>query len=132
MSVSPPATGVWAHRGARRQAPENTVAAFRLARTLGADGAELDARRSADDVVIVHHDPTGRGVGILAASPLATLRAALSELATLDEALDASAGGLVNVELKNLPGEPDYDPEDRLAALVAATLERRGHRDDVL
>jgi glycerophosphoryl diester phosphodiesterase len=132
MSVSPPATGVWAHRGARRQAPENTVAAFRLARTLGADGVELDARRSADDVVIVHHDPTGRGVGVLAASPLATLRAALSELATLDEALDASAGGLVNVELKNLPGEPDYDPEDRLAALVAATLERRGHRDDVL
>lgn len=108
------------------------MAAFRAARSLGADGVELDARRSADDVVVVHHDPAGRAVGVLAASPLATLRSALPELATLDEALDAGAGGLVNVELKNLPGEADYDPDDRLAGLVAAALERRGRRDDVL
>ncbi len=132
MSASPTPTRVWAHRGARRAAPENTVAAFRLALTLGADGVELDARRSADDTVVVHHDPTARGVGVLADRPVAALREALPALATLDEALDASRGGLVNVELKNLPGEADYDPDDRLAALVAATLERRGHRDDVL
>jgi glycerophosphoryl diester phosphodiesterase len=132
VADSPPSTRVWAHRGARRQAPENTVAAFRLARALGADGVELDARRSADDGVVVHHDATARGVGLVAASLLAALRAADPELATLDEALDAGAGGLVNVELKNLPGEPDYDPDDRLAVLVAATLDRRGHRDDVL
>jgi glycerophosphoryl diester phosphodiesterase len=132
VSASTPPTGVWAHRGARRQAPENTVAAFRLARRLGADGVELDARRTADGAVVVHHDPAADPVGVLARSPLAALRAALPELATLDEVLDASAGGVANVELKNLPGEADYDPEDRLAGLVAATLARRGHRDDVL
>ena len=45
-----------AHRGASAAAPENTVEAFRLARELGADWVELDARLSADGVVVVHHD----------------------------------------------------------------------------
>ena len=35
-----------AHRGARRQAPENTLPAFQLAMNLGVDGIELDARLS--------------------------------------------------------------------------------------
>jgi len=123
---------VWAHRGARRQAPENTVAAFTRARELGADGVELDARRSADDVVVVHHDPTARRVGLLAGQPFAALRAARPDIPTLDEALDACVGLTVNVELKNLPGQRDYDPGERLAGLVADTLARRGHRDDTL
>jgi glycerophosphoryl diester phosphodiesterase len=125
-------TQVWAHRGARRQAPENTAAAFARALELGADGVELDARHTADDVVIVHHDAEARGLGVLAERSFADLRAARPELPTLDEALDASRGGLVNVELKCLPGEPDYDPGERLVALVADVLTRRDHRDDVL
>ncbi len=127
-----PAPRVWAHRGARRQAPENTLAAFTRARQLGADGVELDARRSADDVVVVHHDPTTRRVGLLAGAPFAAVRAARPDIPTLDEALDACAGVTVNVELKNLPGQRDYDPTERVAALVADTLARRDHRDDVL
>ena len=127
-----PAPRVWAHRGARRQAPENTLAAFTRARALGADGVELDARRTADDVVVVHHDPAVRRVGLLSAAPFPTLRAARPDVPTLDEALDICAGMTVNVELKNLPGQRDYDPTERVAALVAATLDRRGHRDDVL
>ena len=123
---------VWAHRGARRQAPENTVAAFLRARALGADGVELDARRSADDVVVVHHDARAGGVGVLAEAPFAALRAARPEMPTLDEALDVCAGVLVNVEVKNLPGDPDYDPDERVTALVAETLARRDHRDDTL
>src|SRR3954462_7475411 len=47
---------VWAHRGACRQAPENTVAAFTLAERLGADGIELDAQLCASGEVIVFHD----------------------------------------------------------------------------
>ena len=127
-----PAPRVWAHRGARRQAPENTLAAFTRARALGADGVELDARRTADDVVVVHHDPGARRVGLLAAAPFPAVRAARPDIPTLDEALDACAGVTVNVELKNLPGQRDYDPTERVAALVAETLARRGHRDDVL
>lgn len=48
---------VLAHRGASRAARENTLDAFRAARALGADGVELDVRRSADSTLVVHHDP---------------------------------------------------------------------------
>ena len=47
---------VIAHRGAREAARENTLPAFRLAREFGAEWVELDARRTADGVVVVHHD----------------------------------------------------------------------------
>ncbi len=47
-----------AHRGASAYAPANTLAAFRLAEELGADGVELDVRLSADGVLVVIHDDT--------------------------------------------------------------------------
>ncbi len=46
------------HRGARHAAPENTLAAFDLARREGADGSELDVRLDGSGRVIVLHDPT--------------------------------------------------------------------------
>ena len=49
---------VLGHRGARHAAPENTLAAFDLARAEGADGIELDVRLDATGEVIVLHDPT--------------------------------------------------------------------------
>jgi glycerophosphoryl diester phosphodiesterase len=45
-----------AHRGASGLAPENTLAAFRLALALGADGCELDVQLSADGQPVVIHD----------------------------------------------------------------------------
>jgi len=51
-------TRVFAHRGASGYAPENTLAAFRLARELGADGVELDVQMTADKEVVVIHDET--------------------------------------------------------------------------
>jgi len=47
---------VIAHRGASGLAPENTLAAFRLAIALGADGVEMDVRLSADRRPVVIHD----------------------------------------------------------------------------
>jgi glycerophosphoryl diester phosphodiesterase len=58
----PPAGGVLtpleiiAHRGASRERPENTIAAFARALELGADGVELDVHLRSDGVLIVHHD----------------------------------------------------------------------------
>jgi glycerophosphoryl diester phosphodiesterase len=49
---------VLGHRGARHAAPENTLAAFELSRTEGADGVELDVRLDGSGQVIVLHDPT--------------------------------------------------------------------------
>jgi glycerophosphoryl diester phosphodiesterase len=48
---------VLGHRGARRDAPENTLDAFELAREQGADGVELDVRFDGDGRVVVLHDP---------------------------------------------------------------------------
>ena len=47
-----------AHRGASRDAPENTLAAFRLAWAQGADAAECDVHLSRDGRVVVIHDET--------------------------------------------------------------------------
>ena len=46
-----------AHRGARTELPENTVAAFERAFERGATGIELDVHSSRDGVIVVHHDP---------------------------------------------------------------------------
>jgi glycerophosphoryl diester phosphodiesterase len=47
---------IWAHRGASRTAPENTLAAFRAAEKAGADGIELDVHLSREGVPVVMHD----------------------------------------------------------------------------
>ena len=46
----------FAHRGARAQAPENTVEAFTLALRLGATGLESDVWITADGVPVLDHD----------------------------------------------------------------------------
>src|SRR5207253_2334842 len=69
---------VWAHRGASCAAPENTLAAFRLAAELGADGVELDAQRCATgEVVVLHDESLGRTTGhaaLLPETPWSTVR----------------------------------------------------------
>lgn len=49
-------TVIWAHRGASGNAPENTLAAFKMASDLGADGIELDVHFTLDRQVVVVHD----------------------------------------------------------------------------
>ncbi len=68
----------FAHRGARRQAPENTLPAFRRAAELGTDGIELDVRLSLDGIPVVIHDgwidKTTDGTGRVGGKSLAELR----------------------------------------------------------
>ena len=47
---------IQAHRGASGRAPENTLAAFREAIRLGADGLETDLQGTRDGAVVVIHD----------------------------------------------------------------------------
>src|SRR4051812_33314076 len=51
---------VFAHRGASAYAPENTVAAVRLSRRLGASWVENDVQRTSDGYLVVVHDTTLR------------------------------------------------------------------------
>ena len=52
-----PALDVQGHRGARGLAPENTLAAFAKALSLGVTTLELDTGVTADGAVVVTHDP---------------------------------------------------------------------------
>jgi glycerophosphoryl diester phosphodiesterase len=115
-------TDVIAHRGASRLARENTIDAFRLAVQVGAQGVELDARRSADDVVVVHHDARLADGRVIADTPWRDLP---GDVPTLGAALDACAGAWVNIEIKNSPQDPDFDPDDRVAVEVLAHLAER-------
>ena len=112
---------VLGHRGRRTPGRRTPSPRSRKARELGADGVELDARRTADGVLVVHHDPHVDGFGLIVEHPFAALRAAHPEIPTLAEALDACAGMIVNVEIKCLPWEPDADTPDR--AVVHAVVE---------
>ena len=79
-----------AHRGASADAPENTLAAFKLAWEQGADGIECDVRLTADGRIVCLHDPgTGRVAGrdlIVSESTLAELTQ-VHPIPTLNEVL---------------------------------------------
>ena len=102
---------VIAHRGASGRELENSLAAFRAAVALGADGVELDIHSTADGELIVHHDASIRGMPIAQspASDLARLRLRNGEpVPTLAQALDAIGMKLqVFVEIKVL--DPRWD-----------------------
>lgn len=54
-------TEIIAHRGASRERPENTLAAFARAAELGAAAVELDVHLTSDGHLVVHHDATLAG-----------------------------------------------------------------------
>jgi glycerophosphoryl diester phosphodiesterase len=61
VTIRPVAAPItFAHRGASADAPENTLAAFRLGLRLGARGLESDARLSADGEVVLVHGAVAR------------------------------------------------------------------------
>lgn len=116
-------TQIIAHRGASVAEPENTLAAFRRAVEMGADGIELDVRRTADDRLVVHHDPWLTDRRVIRHTRADDLPDHVSELHV---ALDACAGAFVNIEIKNDRDEPDHDPSEWVAHRTLALLERRG------
>lgn len=125
-------TLILGHRGASRDAVENTLAAFTEARNQGADGVELDVHLTADGILVVHHDAAVDGFGILAEHDLAAIRTAVPTIPTLDEVFDVCTGMLVNVEVKNSPHDVDFDPDDRCAAAVVELLRTRRLYDSVI
>ncbi|MEO6987047.1 MAG: glycerophosphodiester phosphodiesterase [Aquihabitans sp.] len=120
---------VIAHRGASAAAPENTLEAFELARKLGADWVELDARRTADGVIVVHHDAHLADGRVIVETDRSDLP---SQVCDLSAALDACRGMGVNIEIKNSPGEVDFDATEMVAASVVDEVARRGSHGHVL
>ncbi|HEV8367893.1 MAG TPA: glycerophosphodiester phosphodiesterase family protein [Pyrinomonadaceae bacterium] len=69
------------HRGASAIAPENTIAAFRLALAAGADGVEFDVRLTRDGIPVVIHDDNLKRTGSL---PQTVASLSLAELKQVD------------------------------------------------
>jgi len=93
---------------------------------MGADAVELDVRRTLDGVLVVHHDPhldDGRVICRTAAAQRPV------HIPLLADALDACAGMWVNLEIKNDPSEPDFDPNEWVAEQTMALLHERGEPD---
>jgi glycerophosphoryl diester phosphodiesterase len=134
---------IFAHRGASAFAPENTLAAFRLASELGAPAIELDVKLNADGQVVVIHDQTvdrtTNGHGDVRNSSLAALRDldagryfdpqyAGEKIPLLSEVLETVGHQmLVNIELTNYA-----TTRDQLVEKVAELVKQHAMTDRVL
>lgn len=123
---------IFGHRGASAHAPENSLAALRLAAEQGADGVELDIRSTADGELVVHHDANIEGLGPIIEHTAAGLRRVEPGLLSFAEAMKACRGLIVNIEIKNFTTDPDYDPEDRVATEVVSWVHENGWDDRVI
>ncbi len=107
-----------AHRGASRERPENTLAAFSRALELRADAIELDLHLSADGMLFVHHDAipheaprpelAGRAIPSMTVEELRTFRVGGEPIPTLVEVF-ACVGRTMRVYCE-LKGTGTADP----------------------
>ncbi|HEY4485286.1 MAG TPA: glycerophosphodiester phosphodiesterase family protein [Nitrospiria bacterium] len=128
-----------AHRGASGHAPENTMAAFRLAIEQGADRIEFDIHQTSDGRLVVLHDFSLKRTG---GDPRRAVNMTLEEIKkldvgawagpgfrgqrvpTLEEVLDFAAGRTsVQIEIKR--GSPFYSGiEPRLLSILGPYREK--------
>jgi len=141
MYAQLPRPTIFAHRGASVHAPENTLSAFQLGLQQGADAIELDAKLSADGVVVVIHDATvdrttdGNGaVKKLSLEAIKELDAGSffdhafhgERIPTLGEVFEA-IGKLtfINIELTNYTSPYDALPEKVAEQVIKHNLQER-------
>lgn len=109
------------HRGARRSAPENTLAAFDLALAHGCDGFEFDVRCTSDGRGVICHDPK-LGRMTVARTLLDKLRAREAGVPCLPEVLERYADrAFFDIELKVAGAE------DELLAALRRWPPQRGY-----
>ena len=120
---------VYAHRGDRSRADDNTIEAYRLAVEAGTDGIELDVRRTSDGALIVSHDDRSPGLEPFSVLRFEALRELAPSVPTLREALAVIPQEVfVNVEIKNFTFDAGYDEK---RTLVDETLEALSAFDEL-
>lgn len=121
---------VYAHRGDRSRAADNTLEAYTLAVEAGTDGIELDVRRTLDGVLIVSHDDRSPGLEPFASLDFDAVRSFAPQVPTLREAMDTIPRHVfVNVEIKNFPYDAGFD---EVRTIVDETLNALREFDDPL
>lgn len=100
-----------AHRGASGLAPENTLAAFDAAISVGADGIEFDVLLTADNVPVVHHDlQLSPDIARLNGDWIAGPGPAISKISAAE--LGAHDAGRFRTGSQAAARYPDYAPAD--------------------
>jgi glycerophosphoryl diester phosphodiesterase len=119
---------IFAHRGCHRDAPENTLEAFRIAREVGADGIETDVRADKNGTPILFHDRRAKNGALVSDLDVADLRRICGyHVPTLEEALKEVPDIIWNLEIKT-PGAVDWsDPvmkrfADRAKIIVSSFI----------
>lgn len=116
---------IFAHRGASAHEPDNSLRAFGRAVADNADGIEVDVRRTADGVLVLSHEAALPDGTVIGDTRLADLRERAA-ITTLDELLMASGDLMLDLEIKNVPTEPDHDESQGVAEAVVAWLTANG------
>lgn len=109
------------HRGWPARHPENTLPGF-LAAAAAADAVELDVRRSGDGKLVLAHDPLLGGLWVHSTPWRVLVDLDVGDghhPALLDEVLAAIPDLPVQLEVKNLAGEPGFEPDHRIALEAA-------------
>ncbi len=89
------------HRGASRDAPENTVTAFETALSHGCDGFEFDVRRTSDGHLVICHDAALRGFTVAETPFKKLLNYSHYAIPTVPDVLERYASrAYLNIELK--------------------------------
>lgn len=126
------------HRGARFEAPENTIPGFRYAIGLGLKSVEFDVRMTADDhLVIIHDDTVDRttnGTGKVSDFTLEEIQALDARSTFPDWPEPCVVPTLADVldVLRDFPDmiiEIKSDTEERLDQIVPATIQEVLRRD---
>jgi len=130
--LSPPPL-VYAHRGDRSRAEDNTLGAYRLAVEAGADGVELDVRRTADGVLVMNHDDRRPGFPPIVEMTIADIQRQTPSMPTFIETLASIPQDVwLNVEIKNFPDEADFDEARNTVSQVIDTIDRYDSPDRIL
>lgn len=128
-----PAPLVYAHRGDRSRAPDNTFEAFDFAVDGRADGIELDVRRTADGVLVITHDPQVGSLPPVADMTFADMRQQAPAVPTLAETLEhIDRSVYLNVEIKNASHEPGFDASRTITDETIAMIEAMDTLDRIL
>ena len=95
----------------------------------GADGCEVDVRRTADGVLVCHHDPH---VGTRAVIETSSAELHACGVPLLSDVIAAAGTRRLVIEVKNNPDEPDFAADAVAARLLVEQLARLGPLDNVL
>lgn len=104
-----------AHRGARLEAPENTISALELALEHGCDGFECDLRATADGEIVLCHDPTLCGAHVA--------RSTYSELAAITAARNRESAPRLQDVLERFAGKAYMDLELKHTGMASRVSE---------